>query len=166
MEKSLFISVNDVVKFTPVGGNVDPDKVRPYIDLMQEIEVKSKLGSKLYEKIISDWEANTITAEYKFLITEFLAPMLRHYTAAAVIEGLSYNVTDGGVFKHQSENSEIPSKHEVTLIVDREKRYAEHFSGRFDDYMCNKGYQYPEFYQNRGEDVQPSRQTKYTRWVM
>ena len=35
----LFISRNDIIKRTPIGGNIDPEKLVPFIKTAQEIVV-------------------------------------------------------------------------------------------------------------------------------
>ena len=44
----LFISRNDIIRRSPVGGNIDPEKLVPFIKTAQDKYIWVILGSKLY----------------------------------------------------------------------------------------------------------------------
>ena len=52
MAQVLFIKVSTLKKHTILDGNVDVDKLLPYIKIAQEIHIQNFLGTKLYDKII------------------------------------------------------------------------------------------------------------------
>jgi hypothetical protein len=54
MAEALIITRDDVVKFTSLNGNVDPDKFIQYIKIAQDIHVQKYLGTDLLEKIKSE----------------------------------------------------------------------------------------------------------------
>ena len=54
MATVLFISRTDLIKNSIIDGNVDTDKFIQFIKVAQEIEIRNYLGSKLYDKIVSD----------------------------------------------------------------------------------------------------------------
>jgi uncharacterized protein YueI len=52
MAEALIITRDDVVKFTSLNGNVDPDKFIQYIKIAQDIHVQKYLGTDLLNKVI------------------------------------------------------------------------------------------------------------------
>jgi hypothetical protein len=48
MAQGLFISTNDIVKFTVLNGNLDPDIYTQYIFQAQQLHIQNYLGTKLY----------------------------------------------------------------------------------------------------------------------
>ena len=52
--KALFISRDDLVRYTPISGNLDFDRVVQYIEIAQDIHVHELLGSNLYKKLQAD----------------------------------------------------------------------------------------------------------------
>jgi hypothetical protein len=54
MAEALLITRDDVVKFTSLNGNVDPDKFIQYIKIAQDLHIQSYLGTDLFEKIKTD----------------------------------------------------------------------------------------------------------------
>jgi hypothetical protein len=59
MAESLFITRNDIVKFTALNGNVDTDKFIQFIKIAQDIHIQNYLGSKLFQKLQADVASNT-----------------------------------------------------------------------------------------------------------
>ena len=44
----LFISRNDIIRRTPIGGNIDPEKLVPFIKTAQDKYIWIILGSAFY----------------------------------------------------------------------------------------------------------------------
>ena len=54
MAQALFITRNDLVKYTAVNGNVDTDKFIQFVKIAQDIHIQNYLGSDLFNKISED----------------------------------------------------------------------------------------------------------------
>jgi len=163
---ALFISRTDLVKNSILDGNVDTDKFIQFIKIAQEIHIQNYLGSKLYDKIASDIIADTLTGNYLTLVTKYLQPMLIHYAMVDYLPFAAYQVKNGGVFKHNSENAETVNKEEVDFLVQKERDFAEYYTRRFVDYMCNNSNLFPEYNDNTNEDVYPDKNVGGSNWVL
>ena len=51
MAQALFITRDDLVKFTAINGNIDADKFVQWIKVAQDIHIQNYLGTKLFDKI-------------------------------------------------------------------------------------------------------------------
>ena len=51
------ITTQEIRLNTSLGGNVDSDKLLPFITDVQVMILENVLGTKLYDKIITDFEA-------------------------------------------------------------------------------------------------------------
>ena len=92
--------------------------------------------------------------------------MLIHFAMAEYLGFAAYTISNGGVFKHSSENSEIADKTEVDSLVAKEKDYAEYYTNRFVEYMSfNAPNNFPEYYTNQNEDVYPDKEVLFNGWV-
>ena len=111
MATALFISRTDLVKNTILSGNVDTDKFIQFIKISQEIHIQNYLGTKLYDKISADVIAGTLAGDYLTLVTDYIQPMLIHFAMTDYLPFAAYQVSNGGVFKHNSENSQTASKY-------------------------------------------------------
>ena len=73
-----------------------------------------------------------------------------------------FQVNNGGLFKHRSENSDTASKDEMDYLVQRTRDTAEFYTKRFLDYICNYSNLYPEYTSGANEDMNPDRDVNYT----
>jgi hypothetical protein len=58
----LFISRNDIIRRSPVGGNIDPEKLVPFIKTAQDKYIWIMLGSRLYYYLQDEIAAQTLAA--------------------------------------------------------------------------------------------------------
>ena len=166
MATALFISRTDLVKNSIIDGNVDTDKFIQFIKIAQEIHIRNYVGGKLYDKISADIVAGSLSGNYLKLVTDYVQPMLIHYAMVDYLPFAAYQVKNGGVFKHNSENAETASKDEVDFLVSKQRDFAEYYTRRFVDYMCYHGNLYPEYTSNSEDDVYPSKDTNSSSWVL
>ena len=124
MATVLFISRTDLVKNSIIDGNVDTDKFIQFIKVAQEIEIRNYLGTKLYEKLQADIAGSGVTGNYQTLLNKYVQPMLIWYAQAEYIPYAAYQIKNGGVFKHTSENSETVSRSEVDYLVNKARNTA------------------------------------------
>jgi len=167
MATPLFIKRSDIVKNTALSGNVDPDKFLQFVKLAQEIHIQNFLGTDLYNKISNDILTDSLSGDYLDLVNEYVQPMLIHYSMAEYLPFASYTISNGGVFKHNSENATQPQKEEIDFLITKERDYAEYYTNRFIDYMSfNAGSKFPEYYSNNNEDIYPDKENYYQGWVL
>ena len=166
MATALFISRTDLVKNTILDGNVDTDKFIQFIKISQEIHITNYLGSKLYDKISADIVSNTLTGDYLSLVVDYIQPMLIHFAMVEYLPFAAYQIKNGGVSKHSSENSESVSKDEVDFLVQKERDISEYYTRRFIDYICFNSNKFPEYTNNSGSDIDPDKNTNPSGWVL
>tara|TARA_E500000318_G_C3502219_1_gene188831 strand:- start:52 stop:555 length:504 start_codon:yes stop_codon:yes gene_type:complete len=167
MATALFIKRQDLVKNTALSGNVDTDKFIQFIKLAQEIHVRNYLGTDLYNRISSDIIADTLTGDYLSLVNDYIQPMLIHFAMSEYLPFAAYTVANGGVFKHTSENSQLPEKEEIDQLTAKERDYAEYYTNRFIEYMSfNAQSKFPEYYSNNNEDIYPDKDALFNGWQL
>jgi len=164
--KALFISRTDLVKNTIIDGNVDTDKFIQFISIAQDIHIQNYLGTKLYKRIENDIINDTLTGDYLKLVTDYIQPMLIHYAMVDYLPFAAYQVKNGGVFKHSSENAETVSKDEVDFLIQKERDFAEYYTRRFVDYICFDNTKFPEYTENQQSDVYPDKDVDSSNWVL
>lgn len=164
--KALFISRTDLVKNTIIDGNVDTDKFIQFISIAQDIHIQNYLGTKLYERIENDIINDTLTGDYLKLVTDYIQPMLIHYAMVDYLPFAAYQVKNGGVFKHSSENAETVNKDEVDFLIQKERDFAEYYTRRFVDYICFDNTKFPEYTENQESDVYPDKDVDSSNWVL
>ena len=78
----------------------------------------------------------------------------------------AYQVKNGGVFKHTSENAQNVDKNEVDYLVAKEREFANYYATRFVDYICFNDNLFPEYNSNSNDDINPDQDTTFNGWVL
>ena len=166
MATALFISRTDLVKNSIIDGNDDTDKFIQFIKIAQQIQVQNYLGTDLYNKISADIIAGTLTGDYLNLVNDYIQPMLIWWAQVEYLPYAAYQIKNGGVFKHTSENSESVNKNEVDYLVGKARDTAEYYTRRFIDYMSFNSSTFPEYNSNSDSDVYPDTDSLFNGWVL
>ena len=166
MATALFIKRQDLVRNSILDGNVDTDKFIQYIKIAQQIHIRNYLGSDLYNRISTDILNNTLNGDYLELVNDYIQPMLTHYAMVDYLPFAAYQVKNGGVFKHTSENAESATKDEVDFLMQKERDIAEYYTRRFIDYMSFNQELFPEYYTNSNDDIHPDTNSTFQGWQL
>ena len=166
MAEALLISRADIVKYTSMNGNVDTDKFIQYIKIAQDTHIQNYLGTDLLEKIKADIIAGSLAGNYLTLLTTYIKPMLIHYAMVEYLHFASFTISNKGVYKHSSENSENATSDDINDLVASEQRIAEHYAQRFIDYICFNNTLFPEYTSNSNGDMNPSYGVNYSNWYI
>ena len=166
MATALFISRTDLVKNSILDGNIDTDKFIQFIKIAQQIDVRNYLGSELYNRISNDITNSTLTGNYLTLVRDYIQPMLIHFAMVQYLPFAAYQIKNGGIYKHQSENAESVSKDEVDYLVQKERDFAEYYTKRFIDYMAFNQTLFPEYTSNSNDDIYPDTNDLFNGWVL
>ena len=134
------------------------------------MHIQNYLGTKLYDKISTDILGTggaSLTGDYLTLVNDYIQPMLIHYAMIDYLPFAAYELKNGGLFKHRSENSETPSKDEIDFLVQRHRHFADFYTERFLQYMSfNAPSKFPEYYTNNNENMYPDKSNNFLGWVL
>lgn len=166
MATALFITPTDLKRNSLIDGNVDIDKFIQFIKIAQQIHIQNYLGGALYDRISNDITNGTLAGDYLNLVADYIKDMLIHYAMVDYLPFAAYQVANGGVFKHVSENSESVTKNEIDTLIDKHRNFAQFYTRRFVDYMCFNSTKFPEYNRNQNEDMYPDTDANFTGWVL
>ena len=170
MATVLFINRTDLVRNSILDGNIDTDKFIQFINTAQVVTIQQFTGTKLYDKIgllIGNKDIDLpVNASYKTLLNEYLQPMLIWYAQVDYIPFAAYQIRNGGVYKHSSENSETVSKDDIDFLVEKCRTQADWYTRRFIDFMAFNQTTYPEYTLNTNNDLYPSYDALNNGWVL
>ena len=167
MATVLFITPQDLKSNTILNGNIDTDAFISFVKIAQQMHVQNYLGTKLYNSITEKIVSNTLTGDYLNLVIDFVQPALIHFAMVDYIPFSNYQIRNGGVFKHKSENSESVTMQELDVLIQKHRTFAEFYAQRFVDYMAiNASTKFPEYYTNTTPDLYPDQKPKSINWVI
>jgi hypothetical protein len=166
MAQALFVSRDEIIKFTALNGNIDTDSFIQWVKIAQDIHIQNYLGTKLFNKINDDIVAGTLVGNYLSLTNVYVKPMLIHWSMVEYLPFAAYTIANKGVYKHNSENSDTVSKEEVDFLVEKERSIAENYTRRFIDYMSFNNSLFPEYNTNSNADVYPDKESQFGGWIL
>ena len=167
MSKALFVTRHDISTFTAANGNIDNDKLLPFINIAQDIHIQNYLGSELYVKIQNDIVASSLTGDYLNLVNDYIKPMLLHWSMVEYLPYAGVNIANGGIYTKNPENSTALTKEHVDSLIQKSESVAQFYTRRFIDYMQNNASSlFPEYYDNSNEDMYPDDVADNQTWVL
>lgn len=166
MAQALFVSREDIVKYTALSGNVDVDKFIQFVKIARDIHIQNYLGTKLFDKINDGIVAGNLSAPYTTLLNNYIKPMVVHWSMVEFMPFSAYTFGNKGVYKHSSENSENVDKTEIDFLIEKERSIAEHYTRRFIDYMSFNQASFPEYNTNSNDDMFPDKEADFGGWYL
>jgi hypothetical protein len=161
----LLITKDDLFKYTQLSGNFDIDKITPFIKVAQDIEVQQLLGTVLYRKILTDVQNGVLAGNYLTLVSEYVQPMLIHYSMADLLLFHGYEVSNAGIVRNTPEGTQLPTETEINTLVERTRATADTYRRRLVDYLSYYPQLFPEYTANQNNGQYPtSYPTNYTGW--
>ncbi len=152
----MLVTRDEIYQRTPVNGNLDFDKVLPHVLTAQDTHVQEVLGTALYNKIVTDFNNDTLVDPYLELLNTWVKPMLIHFVASDFYLFHAFEVANGGIFRHQSENSFTPDMKDVDRLHSEQKKFAVFYRERLVDYLCYNSNLFPEYVQTQQGQLSPS----------
>ena len=79
---TLLVSQTYLREQSLISDNVDFKLLTPIIRIVQTIDIQQLLGTNLYDKILTDVEATSLTGNYKTLVDDYVLPAMVYYIMA------------------------------------------------------------------------------------
>ena len=169
MAKALFASTSYVKKKSIISGSVDPDKMVQFIETAQDMHIQNYMGTALYKKvqslIVNDTIGNAENEKYRDMLDDYIKPMLAWFTQAEYIPFAAYTLSEGGLFKHRSENSDEVDRVEIAGLASRANDKASFYAERYIEFMCDNSSDYPE-YSTGSQDMTPDKDVDSFGWFL
>ena len=166
MSKALFVTRNDISTFTAANGNIDNDKLLPFIKIAQDIHIQNYLGTDLYVKIQNDIVGGTLAGNYLNLLNDYIKDMLLHWSLVQYLPFGSVNIANGGIYQKNPENSTAITKEHVDYLVEVARTTAQFYTNRYLDFIKNNSNLFPEYYSNTQSDMYPDDVANFGGWVL
>ena len=166
----LFISRNDIIKRAPIGGNIDPEKLVPFIKTAQDKYIWIILGSVLYFYLQDNIAADTVVEPYTDLLEIYIKDTLVHYAVVEALPFLSYTIANAGIFKNTNpDQSTSPDKRDIDFLLQKELQTAQFYAERLVTHLIANSNVYPQYNATTGksDNVFPDMGQQYTQgWVI
>ena len=142
---------------TVINDNVDDDLLKHSIVEVQDIYIKSILGTRLFDKIIKDIDNDTLSGVYLTLSNDYISKAIRQWIIHEITIDLNYKYTNKSISKQSSDNSESVDKSDIIYLRNQRRVKAEFYSNRISEYLCENETSFPEFRDNnKSDDIHPN----------
>jgi len=148
MAEILLINRADIMRLTGLNGNIDEDKILPHVSTAQDIHLQPIIGTNLMQKCKDLIEAGTLTVlanpYYYTLVHTYITPTLVYLVMWDFLPFLQYEISNGGINQHTTENGISASEENMNMLVKRFKDKSEFYGNRLTEYICDNSTQFPE----------------------
>ena len=156
--KVLFLSVDYLRDNTVINGNVDSEILEPYILLAQNVHIEAVVGTKLYNSIIANIEADTLAGVDKTLVDDYIQPALVQWSLYEALPFINYKLTNKSIATKSSDNSEAVELDELHYLRTAVRDVAEYMSERATKYLKANETLYPLYYDNvECDEIKPNK---------
>ena len=166
MATALLVTTDDLKNNTIIDGNVDTAKFIQFMRIAQEVHIQNYLGTSLYRSIQAKIIAGNLAGDYLDLVNNYLKDMVIYFAMVDYVPFSAFQISNGGVYKHRSENSDTATKEEIDSLTEKYRQFAQFFTRRFLDYICDNSNLFPEYNSSTQSDMYPSTDADFTGWVL
>lgn len=149
MTDTLLISWTKVKQYTDVNNSLDADLIKNAIREAQDIDLQRIIGTLLYQKLISEVQADTLTGAYKTLVDDYIQDMLLYAAYYNVLENTFIRTRNNGLLTPQGgENSASVDKATYEMKRTSVRNKFEYYADRLSKYLVETQDSFPELTQN------------------
>lgn len=166
----LLVSETKLKAFTNINKNVDMDVLKAELQIAQDINVQTILGTKFYNHLLDQITAsgNTLNADEKTLVDEFISPWLIQQAYADAIPHLWARTMNRGVVEGTMENANSVDIESMKYLRGIQKQRADFYLTRLQDYLLiGKGNgKFPQYLSaNTNDGMLPDKTQKYNNGI-
>jgi len=162
----LLISEVKLKNFTSINKNVDMDVLKANVQICQDIDLQTIIGTKFYNHLCSQVTAtgNTFNPDEKILVDDYIQPYLLQQSYFRAMPNIMYRTMNNGITQGQMENATIVDVETFKYLRNVQKQTADFYMTRLQDYLLiGRGQnKFPDYVtQSTIDGMIPDRSQKY-----
>ncbi len=163
INSQLIVTDDDLKAYSLLDFNIDPEKLIPYILEAQQLRLEPIIGTPFYRKL-QDPDRGY---EYDYLVTFYVTQALVSWALGIYIKRARYQIAEGGIFSHFSEDSETVAVSEVRVLAKEHEHNAETYARKMVSFIHTYKEHYPEWDQAAHEGYGATQQVHHLGgWVV
>lgn len=128
MNNRILITETQLKEQSPIGTNVDSKFLNSRIWNCQQKYIKTLLGQDLYNDVLMNFTAGTLSTAYSTLLLDYITPVLVNYCVYDVLPVIHFKINNAGV-NYRQDNNIIPATlSEINSLADKFKNEAEYYA--------------------------------------
>jgi hypothetical protein len=110
------------------------------------------LGTKLYYKILIDFDNDSLTGLYLQMFDDYIKPVLWHSVFAEYVKVGTLTIGNGGIYRKISDEAQLASEQEINMVVKSYQSKADTYIDRLNRFLCDQDQNIPEYTYNQDND--------------
>ena len=166
----LLISELKLKNFTNINKNVDMDILKAEIQIAQDIDLQTILGTLFYNHLLSQVSStgNTFNANETTLVNEYIQPFLIQQAYFQSMNSIAFRAMNRGIVEGSMENATPIDIDTLKYLRSIQKQRSDFYMTRLQDYLLI-GYgqnQFPQYQTQSSRDgMIPDRSQKYNNGI-
>jgi hypothetical protein len=152
---ALFIDDQYLRDYTPMGQNIDPLTIYPFVEDSQDVYIQDLLGTPLYMDLTYKLYTGVTYSTNERTIVDLCSKALAYYSVYMALPHLAIKIRNVGVARPTSDNTQPSTMEELKYIREEMKNMGEFWSERIVRYLCENSTLYP-LYDASTDDMSPS----------
>lgn len=148
---TLLITQDYLINNSIMDANIDYDKIKTFIEDIQDDYIEPLIGTDLYDEIIEQIEASPVepftklSAANKYILDKYICKIITRYVLKELSLVSKFRVTNSGVQVRSSDDSQSADTTDVFKMSDYWKNKAESKKKRLLDYLNANRATYPKY---------------------
>ena len=162
----LLVSEIKLKNFSSINKNVDMDVLKAEIQIAQDLDLQTLLGTKFYKHLCSQVTStgNTFNVEEKILVDDYIQPYLIQQAYFRAMPSIMYRTMNRGMVQGTMESAEPINIETFKYLRNIQKQTSDFYMTRLQDYLLiGKGAnKFPDYTtQSTKDGMIPDRSQKY-----
>lgn len=160
MAFAYFISETYLKDNTPLTQNVDVQDIYPFVKTAQDTYIKDKLGTALYDELITATIAQTYSASQLELL-KLVRQALAWYACYDSLPFVAIKLRNKGVIKTAGDFATNADQSESKYLRQECRAKADYYLNRIEDYLCDNSSLFPNYLSSTGP-IYPNHNSAYS----
>lgn len=149
MTSTFIISEAKLREFTDINDNLDSAFLKNAVREAQDIYLQRIIGTALYQKILSDIDASTLTGEYLTLVTSYIQDFLLYAAYYESLEAIYIRPRNNGLLQATGgDNSQSVDRSLYDVKRQSVSNKMDYYGERLVNYIIEKQNVLPELNEN------------------
>ena len=131
--------------YSPISDNYNIKDIKPYFHVAEKLWIEPIIGTPLYEELLDEVEKNEVTPENATLLLN-IYPLLAFAIVYESLPFVGYHLSQVGITKGKSENSEPVSINDVNYISTQLRNQCETMKKLLKKFLDDNAEHYPLYY--------------------
>ena len=140
-----FISIEVLKDQSVINENVDSKLLQPTLIMVQDIYLKQVIGKELYAELITQVNAESVTALNTTLLTDYIQPYLINKVVSELVIDVNYKIKNKALMVGSSDNAQPLDSSGMSIVQTKYRNIAENYRVNLVDYLTENRLDYPLF---------------------